>query len=205
MKITIADGKYTVVTPENPGERLHALRYGEPWRDCVGDNLVHALAVELQESRDAQQDLIAQIAVMLAVFEVEGEWDDNEPSCMKCGDMMDLNDGCEWSEDKRLNICNECAQEQAQKLLLLLTNSPQAANDLLERMEKMRVALDKWQPIETAPKDGSLIMLSVPKNQYHGMGWFEFTNGKWCIGEGFECSPTHWMPIPPHPPTNQPA
>jgi hypothetical protein len=51
-KVTVADGKYTVVIPENGG--LHALRYNEPWRDLTGDNLVYYLAVELHEARTQQ-------------------------------------------------------------------------------------------------------------------------------------------------------
>ena len=51
IKVECADGKYTVLFPEKPGEKLTALRYGEPWRDCVGDNLILALATELHELR----------------------------------------------------------------------------------------------------------------------------------------------------------
>ena len=30
---------------------LRALRYGEEWRDCCGDNLVYYLAAELDDAR----------------------------------------------------------------------------------------------------------------------------------------------------------
>lgn len=40
---TYADGKYTVI---NNNGNLSALRYGEPWRDLTGDNLVYWMLVE---------------------------------------------------------------------------------------------------------------------------------------------------------------
>ncbi len=49
-RVTVADGKYTVVID---GGTLTALRHGEPWRDLCGDNLIYWLAVELQAARAA--------------------------------------------------------------------------------------------------------------------------------------------------------
>lgn len=49
FRVTTSDGKYTVVLPEGGG--LHALRYGEPWRDLVGDNLVLTLAQDVETLR----------------------------------------------------------------------------------------------------------------------------------------------------------
>lgn len=46
--ITIADGKYTV---QYDNGRLTALRYGEPWRDLTGDNLIYWLMVELMAAK----------------------------------------------------------------------------------------------------------------------------------------------------------
>ena len=57
MNVTISDGKYTVIIPEKPGDKLHVLRYGEPWRDCVGDNVILALASELEEAREENKFL----------------------------------------------------------------------------------------------------------------------------------------------------
>ncbi len=64
---------------------------------------------------------------------------------------------------------------------------------------------DKWQPIETAPKDGTHIILPRFGDEY-----FEVAGGEWRLnpkaGEdglnGFEAwisNPTHWMPIPTPP------
>lgn len=48
--VTVADGKYTV--KQDASGRLIALRYGEPWRDCVGDGLICALAYEVDSLRE---------------------------------------------------------------------------------------------------------------------------------------------------------
>jgi hypothetical protein len=55
LSVTTDDGKYTVVMPEEGG--LHALRYGERWRECVGDNLILTLAQNLEAARDRAVDL----------------------------------------------------------------------------------------------------------------------------------------------------
>lgn len=52
LKVEVHGGKYTVIQHANG--RLAALRYGEAWRDCVGDNLIYWLAVELDEARAAR-------------------------------------------------------------------------------------------------------------------------------------------------------
>ena len=40
---------------------------------------------------------------------VKHEWDKEEPACVRCGHTMDLNDGCEWDDDYRMNLCHGCA------------------------------------------------------------------------------------------------
>jgi len=43
-RIDINDGKYSVINDEG---RLTALRYGEPWRNLSGDNLIYWMFVEI--------------------------------------------------------------------------------------------------------------------------------------------------------------
>ncbi|WP_142627523.1 DUF551 domain-containing protein [Rhizobium sp. P007] len=57
-----------------------------------------------------------------------------------------------------------------------------------------------WQPIETAPKDGSEILALWKRSQIqsngYGVVWFE--DGSWREFD-YEClvsDPTHWMPLP---------
>lgn len=58
-RIDVADGKYTVLGIEDG--HLRALRHGEEWRSLTGDNLIFALAVELQEARDAALAVIEKV------------------------------------------------------------------------------------------------------------------------------------------------
>lgn len=61
LNVTVGDGKYTVIQEANG--RLRALRYGEPWpaRDdsLIGDNLVLALAQEVQALREKIDEMKA--------------------------------------------------------------------------------------------------------------------------------------------------
>ena len=66
----------------------------------------------------------------------------------------------------------------------------------------------EWQPIETAPKDGTLVLLyaqgTLASGVYEAGDWY-FWEGEivdcegrlnhWIKGFG----PTHWMPLPPPP------
>lgn len=66
----------------------------------------------------------------------------------------------------------------------------------------------QWQPIETAPKDGTPVLCVVAGFQpavaeYHeNIGWWygddDYPPEDWLIcGDPYE--PTHWMPLPPDP------
>lgn len=49
LRVVAGDGKYTVV--QDRDGQLFALRHGKPWRVCVGDNLILALAQEVENLR----------------------------------------------------------------------------------------------------------------------------------------------------------
>lgn len=51
LRVSVDNGKYTIVMPESGG--LHALRYGEEWRDLTGDGMVLAMAYEIEKLREA--------------------------------------------------------------------------------------------------------------------------------------------------------
>ena len=51
-----------------------------------------------------------------------------------------------------------------------------------------------WQPIETAPKDGSFILLATPKGRIAD-GFWSLVYGVWSWPYVM-VEPTHWMPLP---------
>lgn len=69
-----------------------------------------------------------------------------------------------------------------------------------------------WQPIETGPRDGTLVLyLSPPRDTWVGNHPPDRFRGKWSYDEKrklwcggslttLKAEPTHWMPIPPNPP-----
>jgi hypothetical protein len=70
----------------------------------------------------------------------------------------------------------------------------------------------EWQPIETAPKDGTEILLgnstwvdlgywAVNLNGEGGEGWTCEVVQSWGMEEYAYCKPTHWQPAP-EPPTS---
>ena len=75
--------------------------------------------------------------------------------------------------------------------------------------------MSEWQPIETAPKDGSTILVCGPRLLHaHGFGmatvhwqmdhedgipWWKIEDGKFGPYDLRGPSPTHWMPLPDPP------
>lgn len=66
----------------------------------------------------------------------------------------------------------------------------------------------KWQPIETAPKDGKKMFVVIGFNVCNGFtGGKPYTTDPWCVwvdDDGFagwphNFGPTHWMPLPKPP------
>lgn len=55
-KIELDGGKYTVVNELNNGGKLHALRYGEEWRDLTGDGLILAMIHEIEQMREDNKE-----------------------------------------------------------------------------------------------------------------------------------------------------
>ena len=53
-RLDICDGKYTLIIDTDTG-RAECLRYGEKWRDLVGDKMVLALFDELVEARATEE------------------------------------------------------------------------------------------------------------------------------------------------------
>lgn len=70
--------------------------------------------------------------------------------------------------------------------------------------------MSEWQPIETAPRDGTSVLLFCPADDcwesYIAQGWYEsgIFDRRWyaAVDENpLSPQPTHWMPLPNPPAT----
>jgi hypothetical protein len=57
------------------------------------------------------------------------------------------------------------------------------------------------RPIDTAPKDGSVILIYLPMHSSWTIGWFYGPDCPfwWCGALGRIVEPSHWAPLPPKP------
>lgn len=64
--------------------------------------------------------------------------------------------------------------------------------------------MTEWQPIETAPKDGTTLLLNGPHTEYPMLGYYDLcdggwvaTNPRWVLGPEVHIpDPTQWRPAP---------
>ena len=99
MRIDVCNGKYTVIV--GYGGELSCLRYGEEWRDCVGDNLIYNLAVELSGMREKLQKPLMNKDTELKLLEkireilIEGyqSWDDAETPFIYLDEIKEILNG----------------------------------------------------------------------------------------------------------------
>ena len=67
--------------------------------------------------------------------------------------------------------------------------------------ESAQLKMMEWQPIETAPLDGTLVIIRDGLTVKTGH-WSEISNGCWVdpeYGDDLHVEPTHWMPLPAAP------
>lgn len=80
-------------------------------------------------------------------------------------------------------------------------------NGKIAAQRAWEAAKPKWQPIETAPKDYTLIILNESDSVFAGVwidnpnhfgeiGWYESTYFESLWYSHHPCNPTHWMPLP---------
>lgn len=55
-----------------------------------------------------------------------------------------------------------------------------------------------WQPIETVPKDDTVVIMTDGEKQWVGWtdGEFWSVETTWPVSETMNREPTHWMPLP---------
>lgn len=69
---------------------------------------------------------------------------------------------------------------------------------------KGRPMQPEWQPIETAPKDRTALLLFLKSDEYR-IGSWQSENSYWMDDSDYTAlvrafEPTHWMPLPSPPP-----
>ena len=92
---------------------------------------------------------------------------------------------------------NEPEDKEAKNSLTYVELIQKAANTVART--RAAALIPQWQPIETAPKDGTSLLLLGS-----GGVWIAEWDGKyWYAGDNFVDFPSHWMPLPPPPTTNK--
>ena len=72
----------------------------------------------------------------------------------------------------------------------------EATNAHLRDRVRVLEALRGWMPIETAPKDGTRVLLSIRED---GLTIGYYCGGAWIYQESSWHNPTHWHPLPEPP------
>jgi hypothetical protein len=105
-----------------------------------------------------------------------------------------------WGEE--LRFTEDGAKELAAKLEAMVGNKKATITPLYARPQSAAVR-DGWQPIETAPKDGSRILISHKyglKIAWWGAAAYnrktKSYNSGWTDGGNYGFVATHWMPLP---------
>ena len=94
-------------------------------------------------------------------------------------------------------------KEQRDEFVDRWMRSIEKINDLDKEITDLRAKLThlEWQPIETAPTDGSHVQLYRPETQC--VGYYGGPESGWCINAiGLPAMwplPTHWAPLREHP------
>jgi len=114
---------------------------------------------------------------------------------------------------ERLEFIGRCSNEG-----VLVRETCAAAAKLLSAQPAV-LAVPGWRPIESAPKDGRLILLNFGTKGVRAVSWdspwadpVTEENGIWCVdddkhgpypmrGYNYNCptAPTHWLPLPAAP------
>ena len=119
-----------------------------------------------------------------------------------------------WYCVSRDGLVTQCADQRDAEITAKSGNrdwpnsAPYRAVRLCEFEAHPQAPEPAWRPIETAPKDGSEILLAHPDGSMV-VGWWreDRTRGKvcgWSDGDDFAMTwPSHWMPIPAAPEAKQ--
>ena len=72
-------------------------------------------------------------------------------------------------------------------------------SQLAEMLKRLAFAAGEWQPIDTAPKDGTGILLFCSADLIVHAGHWHSRLGAWYVSGQGPMPSTHWMPLPEPP------
>jgi hypothetical protein len=191
-------------TPSDTGDELreagkHALRE----LDCLAACIYHA------DQREEVQAVANRFRAALSKAPQATRSDDGvQWRCVNC----------KWVTPTKHQIaperCAECKCSQFAEVAATRSDEPQLTPDeeveLVHRINanpnlhpRSDGEIEGWQPIETAPKDGTYLLLASGENVTTGRciedgRWFETNSDPTDYWDG-ELQPTHWRPLPDPP------
>ena len=96
-------------------------------------------------------------------------------------------------------VCEAALDAAAQKLAELKGRKHHSASDHINASDIVQAYQQAlWQPIETAPKDGQLVMIWNKSYKIALQGRWEGEDTGW-VGDDVILFPTHWRPLPAPP------
>lgn len=136
FQTSVADGKYTFISYKN-GKAV-ALRYGEGWRDCLGDGFILALAQEitslraqLAESNKDAADISEQVIMLM------DELEKSEEKLKAVGKLLFKTEeslSLKLQEIQKWQKRAEAAEVDCAKLLAALKLVPPMAQTLMDEL-----------------------------------------------------------------------
>jgi len=146
------------------------------------------------------QTEIAEAVKLIAELDgkrTQGEWLHVTPAASNGWSTVRLPSG--YSVDE---ICTAFAPSRAKQDCAFIAAAPLMARTVAAQAEKIKQleGAKQWQPIETAPKDGTEILCWVLGCDEHQVLWWSEHDCWKRWGDTYEhYSPTHWMPLPMQP------
>jgi len=133
--------------------------------------------------------------------------------CPFCGKALEIREGVRLRSFQHPISGIADAQCHGANVVIEIWPAPQY--DALARWNRRadrsaRPAVEVWQPIETAPKDGTFVLCVEPSGHRHIMQWYTPSlapeGGFWRarVADGPGWHPTHWQPLPAPPALTHP-
>lgn len=186
------EGKGQAMTPETTplsSAQVAAIRKHD--MKMIGADDIGEIAAEYVALCDSHERLRASLVAMTEERDALQRERDEYRTLSRIG---------RWHSECRPNRVQAAREfEKLQATIDKMADAVSESNRRAEAAEQERDALRRqvaWQPMETAPKDGTSVLLLHPVSFLGSItvGWF--TAGKWRDEATLNLEPTHWMPLP---------